>query len=76
MQTFWLRAEHGLMPVSGKDNDDIHESALVQYCCCQGSLFVAFERGALLAAKLPTPMGEGKCMWICPNVFEFYIMPY
>lgn len=56
MQTFWLRAEHGLMPIAGKDNDDIHESASVQYCCCQGSLFVAFERDALPAA--PTVKGN------------------
>ena len=53
MQTFWLRAEHGLMPIAGKNNDDIHESALAQYYCCQGWLFVAFKRDALPAAKPP-----------------------
>lgn len=50
MQTLWLRAEQGLMPVAGKDKDDIHESASVQYCCCQGSLSVTSEGGALPAA--------------------------
>lgn len=46
MQTFWLRAEHGPMPIAGQNNDDIHESALGQSCCCQSSLFVAFKKGA------------------------------
>lgn len=76
MQTFWLRAEHGLMPIAEKNNDDIHESALVLYCCCQGSLFAAFKRDALPSAKPPTPTGKGKCMWICPGVFECYILHF
>lgn len=46
MQTFWLMAEHGPVPIVGQNNDDIHESALGQSCCCQSSLFVAFKKGA------------------------------
>lgn len=60
MQTFWLSADCGLMPMAGWNNGDIHESALGQSCSCQGSLFVAFKREAFcLQLSHQHPRGKG-----------------